>query len=132
MSKAAESWGTDGGGQLRTTWGMIVTFERSASRLSVCVGMPSYTTVPSVGMQRRRDNVKVDFPEPVRPTGGQARVIRRAVGESNDTLTDTDSFSRFDLEAHVLQHDRAVLGTGTRSASWQGEARAAVGGWTNG
>ena len=50
------------------TWGMIVMFERRESRLSEAVSMPSYVTLPSVTMQRRRARVKVDLPEPVRPT----------------------------------------------------------------
>ena len=95
---------------------MIVTFERSASRLSACVGMPSYTTVPSVGMQRSRDSVNVDLPEPVRPTVfGEVPKSQRASSQPalsknrHATLTDADAFARVDAEADVFQHGRSVL-----------------------
>lgn len=45
--------------EVRTDCGIIVMFERSASRLSELVGMPSYRTSPSVGRQRSRDSVRV-------------------------------------------------------------------------
>ena len=50
--------------------------ERNASKLRVCVGIPSKITVPSVGMQRSIAKVKVDLPDPVRPTVG---VVRTAI-----------------------------------------------------
>jgi hypothetical protein len=52
-----------------------VIFVRIASRLSLLVSMPSMTTLPSVGMRRRRETARVDFPEPVLCTSGAERGI---------------------------------------------------------
>lgn len=49
-------------------WGMMVIAFLKLSRLILSVATPSYTTSPSVGMSCSRANVKLDFPEPVRPT----------------------------------------------------------------
>lgn len=39
-------------------WGMIVMFERNASRLIESIGSPSYRTFPSVKMHRSKASVK--------------------------------------------------------------------------
>ena len=49
-------------------------FDRKSSRVRLFVGIPSYVTRPSVGMQRSKAKVSVDFPAPVRPTATGTQV----------------------------------------------------------
>ena len=51
-----------------TTCGIMVMLDRRASKLTLSVSMPSKYILPSVRMQRSSARVRVDFPEPVRPT----------------------------------------------------------------
>lgn len=67
-SHSCQRGGGKGDRDALTTWGMIVMLDRNESRVMDSVGTPSKTTTPSVGMQRSKANVRLDFPAPVRPT----------------------------------------------------------------
>jgi hypothetical protein len=51
-----------------TICGMMAIAPRSVSKSMLDVETPSYSTLPSVYMHRRRDSVSEDLPLPVRPT----------------------------------------------------------------
>lgn len=56
--------------------------ERRASNVIESVGRPSNMTRPSVGMQRNRARVRVDLPDPVRPTARSVNVRHAETGNA--------------------------------------------------
>lgn len=74
---------------------MMAIAPRSVSKSMLDVETPSYSTLPSVYMHRRRESVSEDLPLPVRPTN---EVFRHERLIETQTHTNTQALATFHME----------------------------------
>jgi hypothetical protein len=87
---------------------MMLMLLRNASRLIVEMSTSSKSTLPVVGIARRRARAKEDFPAPVRPTSellAHCKSLREGMPRTN-----SDTLARGNRERNILQDFWTVVG----------------------